>query len=188
MANCSPAGGGGASGGGSSSGAADDVAPYGAISFGKEAREDYTNDLEDIGEESFDDYDAAVYSKFKMKLSGVNSGELTDLMMPSDCGRFEVPVLHLMVSSLWFLRKFAMEFILQETGNAWQASEIQWVVTVPAIWTEYVFVWEAEWISASAARRAIITPPHTHKAHHDRTSCMTATPPSLLQLWQAVHA
>jgi hypothetical protein len=76
-----------------------------------------------------------LFRRFKMNLSGQEGG-FGQIMAVSACRR-EHRLMDLMVRTLQFLARFALEKAGDAYGRGLEAQEVQWVLTVPAIWNDF---------------------------------------------------
>eukprot|EP01032_Pedospumella_encystans_P011191 gene11191-13029_t len=108
----------------------------GTWKFGHEAESLYRDMLQGHDRESGAPINMQLFKRFKMVLKDATKGYDT-LTAPSLTGT-SYPLKHLITESLRILKDFALERVGLGFGGEFVATrDVQWVLTVPAIWNEF---------------------------------------------------
>ena len=162
------------------------------IGFGEIAYEKMVEAMEEADSstdfESAEEFDWLLFERFKMKLKGQNSGYMS-LEARSSSGEKE-SLMKLISESLRLLKECAMD----EIQKAWadglhldQEKDIKWVITVPAIWTDFAKTFmrkaaeEAGIVASSADPRLVLAyePECAALAVHDKTKNLSLLSPGV---------
>ncbi|CAM9149814.1 unnamed protein product [Ectocarpus sp. 8 AP-2014] len=102
------------------------------IAFGPAALEQFTH-------EDHDEDDPALFRWFKVDLckSGHGQTSVQGVLTKSSSGRHTVPLLHVMKASLGYFKNDILRFLSDTRGRSIDATEVTWVITVPAIYDDF---------------------------------------------------
>ncbi|CAM9635397.1 unnamed protein product [Ectocarpus sp. 8 AP-2014] len=95
--------------------------------------------LEQFAHQDHDAEDAALFRWFKLDLCETAPGETSvqRVMTKSSSGRHTVPLLHVMKTSLAYFKGDILRFLSSTRGRDIDATEVTWVITVPAIYDDF---------------------------------------------------
>ncbi|CAN0175452.1 unnamed protein product, partial [Ectocarpus sp. 12 AP-2014] len=95
--------------------------------------------LEQFAHQDHDEDDPALFRWFKVDLcnSGHGHTSVESVMTKSSSGRHTVPLLHVMKASLSYFKDDILRFLSSTRGRDVDATEVTWVITVPAIYDDF---------------------------------------------------
>ncbi|CAM9221182.1 unnamed protein product [Ectocarpus sp. 12 AP-2014] len=95
--------------------------------------------LEQFAHQDHDAEDVALFRWFKLDLCETAPGQTSveRVMTKSSSGRHTVPLLHVMKTSLSYFKDDILRFLSSTRGRDVDATEVTWVITVPAIYDDF---------------------------------------------------